>query len=807
MRHSSLFPILCVLATATPAVLRAQVSTADDAAPAPAGDTAAAAPAEQTLRLERFVVSEVPVERSVNPLSREIGSVFGDDRNILNTPRAVSTLTTALFNERQIHGVREIVAYAPGAYAPSSYGKATVPNLRGDTAETYLNGQRLSYNLYGYFPSFNGVEAVDIVRGPGSAVYGSGYFSGGYVNYVSKKPSFAGAASTITTRIGTWAPSETSYLNGSVQIDSTDKFSDTLAWRVSYEGKAGETFFRRNDVPDDRQDLYLALTWRASARTTVDLNAQYLWQSSPEILGVNRVNQELIDHGTYYTGASVDRADWYMPGVIPATSSVTLPWHATIFSRGDYSNANVARLQAIVSHQATDALKLVNRTLGERVDRRRHHRFMYTEFVTQDTAENRTEAWLDWNFLGLRQKTCAGATVRYEGRESYTNYFNEYFYNFDITDSSRVFDFVAQYPNSYYPGTVGPRGMEFFSATADSPETVRSETWNPAVFVQQDLTLTEQLSAVVGVRRDTFAARARDPLPPVGGPYYRDDVTVSTTSTAYSLVYKPLRNVTLYTTYNRMRAANGNVTGGGVILNATGAPETDGKINRDDFRNLSKLTEVGAKVAFLDNKLFAGATAFEQFRSRVSIKGKKNNIVVRGFELETTYQPDTRLSLGLNATFQDGHYIASRPFQMGGRDIYAAYQAGRGPGGLGTGTDDTFNPWDNQVPVGDWPLLGTSKTLLNGSARYQFRNGFGLGWNTQWQSRQTGNLDNQWHIPAQVTHNANVFLERGAWLYNVDLLNLTNERNWIHNGDAYTGSMLVFRELPFRLEGYVKYRF
>ena len=98
-------------------------------------------------RLERYVVTGVPVEQSVNPLTRDVSTVFGDARSILDTPRAVSSITEALLNERGIHGVKEFVVYSPGAYAPSSYGLATTPNLRGDVAETYLNGQRRSDRL------------------------------------------------------------------------------------------------------------------------------------------------------------------------------------------------------------------------------------------------------------------------------------------------------------------------------------------------------------------------------------------------------------------------------------------------------------------------------------------------------------------------------------------------------------------------------------------------------------------------------------------------------------------------------------
>lgn len=83
-------------------------------------------PDEEILSLDRFVVTDVPVEDSINPLVRPMQSVFGDGRSILETPRAVSTISQALLRERGINGVAEFVAYAPGSYAPASYGKATI---------------------------------------------------------------------------------------------------------------------------------------------------------------------------------------------------------------------------------------------------------------------------------------------------------------------------------------------------------------------------------------------------------------------------------------------------------------------------------------------------------------------------------------------------------------------------------------------------------------------------------------------------------------------------------------------------------
>ncbi|HWA87264.1 MAG TPA: TonB-dependent receptor [Opitutus sp.] len=758
--------------------------------------------ADEAVELSPYQVTGVPIEQSVNPLTRTTAGIMGDARGPLDTPRAASTITSGLFNERQIHGVQEILPYAPGAYVGAAYGNITTPNIRGDIAETYLNGQRLSYNYYGYFPSFNGVEAVDVVRGPGSAVFGAGYFTGGYINYITKQPKFSGAETTVTVRLGTWAPGEVSYRNGSVQIDTTAPVNDKLAWRLSYEAKGGETFFRKNDAPDDREDIFAALTWKPSDATTLEFNAQYFWQNAPETLGVNRVTQDLVDHGRYFTGLSADSVPY--PGPVPANGEVTLPWEASLFSKGDFSNANVVRAQLALTHVFSPAVQLVNRSLYEYVNRRRYQEFEYGEWVTQNTFENRTELHLDWSGSALPQSVVAGVTVRYAHVLGFENYFNEYIYNFDVTDPSREFNEAAKFPSSYYPGLPGPDGYLFFPAAWGSPETADSTLWNPAIFWQHEIKFTPKLALIAGLRGDLFNGTASDALPPPDETPWRDSTTVETFSPSLNVIYHLTSAASVYATYQRIRAVAGSLAGGGLILNDDGTGR--GVLNRDDFRNRSDLAEAGAKFSLLDNKLYAAATLFDQRRTKIGLGGEHDDIRVSGVELETIYQPDAKLSLTANATIQDGHYVDSAPFQLGGRSIYDAYAVGGGPGGLGTSTGD-FDPYANQVPPGDWPLVGFSKLMLNGSVRYRFANGFGAGLDARWQSWQRGNLDNQWHIPAQYTFDASLSYATKRWTANLDFLNLTDQRNWLHNGDAYTASQLIFPELPFRMEGYVKFKF
>jgi outer membrane receptor protein involved in Fe transport len=783
----------------------AALTSARAQAPAVAEKPPAPPESGETVQLERFEVSGVAVEDSVNPLTRPMEGVFGDARSILETPRAASTISQALLRERGINGVTEFVAYAPGSYAPASYGKASIPNIRGDLAETFINGQRVSYNNFGYLPSFNNVEAVDVVRGPGSAIYGAGFFTGGYVNYVTKQPKFT-KETTATVRLGTWVPGGGSWLNSSWQIDTTAPFaSGKSAWRVSYEGKEDDTFFGDHGGRDDRQDLYVAWINRKNDKTTQEANVQYIWQASPQLLGVNRPNQELIDNGRYYTGDLPDTgysAAGAIDGVIPGTSWVDLPRDATLLSVGDFSNANIYRGQYIVTTQLDGDAKHIGRTLIERVDRRRYHAFEYTEYVKQWTFEARSEYHRVHEIAGKGSRSVSGTTIRWEERESFTNYFNEYFFQYDLTRANRTFSHERDYPNSYWPGFEGPGGRLFFPAAYGSPETSKSTLWNPAIFYQENVELTDKFSVLVGLRGEGFLAKAVDPLgAQTGDPVWQDRNEDAAFSWNASAMYRPTPKTSFYATYQRTTAVHGNVTGGGIMLKDDDTGR--GVIDPEDFDNVSRLAEIGAKFALLDNKLYIGGALYDQRREEVELGGDVKNLRMRGAELELVYQPDTKLNATFNAAFTDGRFENSTASQAGGTSLYNLYAAGRGPGGKGNGQG--FQ-WD-KLPRGDYRIPGLSRVVINSSASYRFDNGFGGGVGGSWQSEQPGNLTNEYHIPAQIFLNAFLFYRQPRWEANLDVLNVLDRRNWVHNGDNYSNNVLVFQDLPLRVEASVKFKF
>jgi len=774
--------------------------------------------------LGRYEVEGLPLGDSINPLVRASDGLFGDYRGPLETPRSASTISQALLRERGIGGVSEFMLYTPGARAAGSFGKVTAPMIRGDVAEMFLNGQRLSYNHFGYFPSFNGIEAVDVVRGPGSAIYGSGFFTGGYVNYVSKRPQFT-PQTVLTLRVGTWVPGggegASSWLNGSWQVDTTaPSASGHSAWRVSYEGKADKTFFRRAGARDDRQDLFLAWTRPAAgdgSGLSLDANAQFLWQASPQTLGVNRPSQELIDHGIYYSGALPDLGlnpdTGAIAGTINGVTTAKLRRDATLFSPEDFSNANVARAQLIATARLPGDRAFISRTLAEFVHRRRYHEFEYAEYVEQLTLETRGEWHARFETAGLGHALIAGGTLRYEERESFVNYFNEYFFQYDLSAPPKPGDGAApkynharDYPQSYWEGFRGPGGRLFFPLSYGSSETSASTLWNPALFVQDEVALGDSLALLVGLRGDGYIAKVHDPLGEASGIEWRDTHTERTLSWNGSLRYTPralAQRASFYATYQRAYAVQGHVAGGGIMLKEHPDDPTRGVVDPEDFANLSRLAELGAKFALRDNALYLALSLFDQRRSEFELGGKRKNLKARGAEAELVYQPSSRLSATVNVALTDARLDNSTASQAGGTSLYNLYAKGSGPGGLGNGRGFT---WE-KLPPGDYRLAGHSRLVVNTSGSYQLKNGFGAGLGASWQSEQPGNLTNEYHIPAQVFVDVFLFYRGPRWSVNLDILNALDRRNWTQNGDNFSNHQIVIQELPLRFEGYVKRRF
>ena len=148
--------------------------------------------------------------------------------------------------------------------------------------------------------NFNAYEGADIVAGPSSVTYGSVSGSGGYVNYLSKKPNFNEFKTRLSGELGSWVPDGESRDSSKFSVDNTGPLADNLAYRLSITKQRQEDFY--DNVDSNFDAFYGALAWR-NDNVRVDWNASYDDYYDYNIThGWNRANQALVDHGKYSAG-------------------------------------------------------------------------------------------------------------------------------------------------------------------------------------------------------------------------------------------------------------------------------------------------------------------------------------------------------------------------------------------------------------------------------------------------------------------------------------------------------------------------
>src|ERR1700761_1166131 len=228
-KNAAIAALLCLC---TAGVAQADTATATETAtPATEGS------ANGTEVLEEVVVQGVKLEDQVSPLQRKVSSVLGLEMSVLDTPRSVTEINAAQIRDESIVDVTDFVKIVSSAYTNEQFGGPNVPFLRGQSAEIFQNGMMRTPRSDGQPLSFNSVEGFDIVKGPASVVYGPTGNVGGYVNLVTKRPYFDGQHDQATV---TWGD----YGERKAQLDISGPLTDTLAFRVSYEGVFSGSYYR-----------------------------------------------------------------------------------------------------------------------------------------------------------------------------------------------------------------------------------------------------------------------------------------------------------------------------------------------------------------------------------------------------------------------------------------------------------------------------------------------------------------------------------------------------------------------------------
>jgi outer membrane receptor protein involved in Fe transport len=799
--------------------------------------------------LSEVVVTAVPYRETVLPTRMSVDSTYGLKLNVLDTPRNTALVSTTQLETLDIHDPRAFSYLTASSYTGSAFGTPNIPMIRGWFADVFINGMRMSFtqNGYGVPLNFDNLENVAITKGPASVINGPGPGVGGAADLLTKRPDMSHTTGSVDATADN--------LQGRrVNIDfGAPIIAGDLALRLDYSGEDSGSYFYGHYT--HRNAVYGALRWAPNDHYQLDFSTELNVQRLTEDVGINRVNQALIDHGNYLTGgpdgteyfsqligvppipvANPSSPNPYAP-VAPILTEVLLGRAVQLDPRItiDYTPVTSTRAmsynaQLIQSYTFDSGLKLENNTFFALQNSDNQEGYYYSDNSKGTySIESRTDLTGDFKLhlgaMAVQNQSVVGFTYRFSHTDYLSDFNEEPLSVYDLTGNHLLWtasgDYQTTWANAYSYKSVFGR-QQFAVPGRDSTNSGNdgvSNLWDAAVFFQDRMEFNPQWSVLFGARIDAIQNHTHDPF---GGPtccfgqyFLPQDHTTGVYGLGngnFSLVYKPRPWLSTYFTFDIDQTTFNNGGEGGVNTYGT-APDqfTPGKVDgvpdRVLLRQTSSLYEAGVKATLLDDALFAGLAVFDQKRPVPT--GYSGTAIDRadiaGIDMELNYQPTRKLFA--TASYS---YIRTR---LENPYIQYDYPAAPGVNVDGSALFAVFKPGQT------FRLPGSPEQIFNALANYKTDIGLGLRAGIQVtgpiQVANSGYLDpvastlggllplpsninaaNGYYtkspvIPWQYTLNAAVFYEFGRYTVTASVYNLTDQRNWESAPSLYGNDMLV----------------
>ncbi len=712
---------------------------------APATPAATPPPVNSSGDLDEIVVNGIRRGDLVLPTTVTSTSAYGLDLGVMDTPRNNTLLSKAQLDALNVQNPGGFSYLTSSSYSDASFGEPNIPRIRGQYADMFFNGMRDSFTLNGYGApiSFNSVDSIDIVKGPASVQGGAGAGVGGAIDITTKMPSFAKSTEQFNLEFDSQQKRRASF-----DIDSP--LTSNVAARVSFTTDDSGSYYY--DMYFHQQSLFAAVLTEVTPRYSILVTGGVEDTRYRENDGINRVNQGLIDNGTYLTGNPEYVSGFGSP--VDLTGTTVLNGRIIIDEPpGTGAHSLHAKAQIIQTFTASDNFSIVNNTFYDYMDR-----YNQTEDYYADTAkgsytlENKTDFKIKFPLSFVNNDIDAGFTYRYAHVLDIQNFVNEPVSIFDLSQSPNTWIFPASqqaaagaflynaaFGHSQWglPGRFqGPPGPDGYSVAGFLNGTVDSNLQDAAVFLEHRLQFSPQWSVLYGLRGDVVQLNYSDPL---GGPDYGAPPGLSTlpqsASTAWyglyngniSVVYSPSSHVSTYLTYNKAQYVLPTANDGAVAV--------WGEDPSWQLRQNTLLEELGVKLDLLDKSLFLSSAIFKQERTiTTGVGGLAHTLAhIKGAEIELNYQPDPHFFA--TASYSYLHTTLDSPA------TFYNFPAVLGTNYDGAGTSAT-NPF---LPNQKFLDPGVPQHLFNLLGNYKHSSGLGAQANVQVtgpiETTQSGYLD------------------------------------------------------------------
>lgn len=463
-------------------------------------------------------------------------------RSLQDTPYSMTVMTSSLIENAVAGDMDQIYKLNPLTQnsAPSTVYDTPYAVMRGfHTQQGVIDGVRLSSALYGI--SMEEIERVEIFNGLTGFLYGPGNV-GGTTNFVLKRPT---AERRTDVSIGNYGGEQYfAHVDLGGPIDADGRFGYRL-----------NAAYQDGDTEKDNQHLKKslvsgALDWRATDDLLLQLEAAH---RDYKLDGADsRFYFTGIKRPSSYDNDATHTPTWSYNDVETDRYGVNARWALTeqLTARAAYLYKQDKRASIY-----TYPLLQANNTFNVGV----------SKVAPNEMTAHGAYTYLDADFdtFGIGHKLTVGVSLdRYDVRQHADASSYNIFSGYDL-------DGIASLPE---PATAAIGMRPFYTA---------SKAENRNIVVGDDISFSEQWSALIGLNRSTLKNRSFNAAGAKTADYDKSDITPT-----LSLIYKPVPNASVYATY--MEALEQ-----GTIVGATYR-------NRDEVLDpmISKQYELGAKGTF-----------------------------------------------------------------------------------------------------------------------------------------------------------------------------------------------------------------
>lgn len=559
------------------------------------------------------------------------------DTPIRDLPASVLVVPREILRDQGVTDMNQAMSNVSGVQPVmgGGYGFANNYVIRGQAMRFLRDGYFDGTSQNGYWRTFADVDRVEVLKGPGSALYGAGQ-PGGTINVVTKTPKRT-AGTELSTTLG-------SFGTVNATADLTGPLSSQVATRLIVNTEKTDGW---RGLSRDIKEILPSLTWRLNESST---------------LSVDYDHRELKVTPDNY-GLPFDARGRIVP-VSPETR---------YYSPFNYSDQTIDRLT--VSHEWLFSADLSMRTAliqdSRTLDMVRNAGGNPGDSANAMTGRNVRRQTDDARYLNLQNEIIwktGGPPARHTllgGVEITDTKVDTVRVGYNLSPITNIYQPVV--PESVLPGSaVAAQGFD---------RDITSRGWG--LYAQDQIAFGEQFKVRAGMRTDRL--KVKDDGVQAGTARTVED-TVSFTTGSLGAVWQPSSTASLYAGWSNGKFVN---------LSTEPARVSASPDRRTVRPESATQLEMGAKLSLLDGRLDLSTALFETRRDDyyITLPGATDPTPdgrdkSTGLEIDLTAQPLTGLTTTANLVLQEAKTTSNTRASNAQLGISNASISGKRPAGV-----------------------------------------------------------------------------------------------------------------------------